>query len=258
MSDDEAKRPYAAVANVMAVIERCRTRNLPETIDDDLFRIAGIGPAVFGRVKQSLQFLNLIRADGTSTDTLRAISKAPELEYRRLLEGAVRDAYADDFGQLDPEQDSQLQVFDAFRKYEPRSQTNRMVMLFLGLCREAGIPVKDAPRERKMQTASGVPRAKVPARRSTSVRGANAKPDASQGNPNVRRTDNAPGMLFGFTEDDVAALDEDEFQTVWAALGKVARARARKRTEEALKDLSFSTSDLVDGPHEDEGEDDES
>jgi hypothetical protein len=39
--------------------------------------------------------------------------------------------------------------------------------------------------------------------------------------------------LFGVTESDIAALDDTEFAEVWAALGKVARARARSRSGSA-------------------------
>ena len=35
------------------------------------------------------------------------------------------------------------------------------------------------------------------------------------------------GLLFGVTVDDIAALPDAEFKSVWEALGKVARARAR-------------------------------
>jgi hypothetical protein len=34
--------------------------------------------------------------------------------------------------------------------------------------------------------------------------------------------------LFGLTDDDVSRLSDKEFEEVWTALGKVARARARK------------------------------
>jgi hypothetical protein len=225
--DDDPKRPYAATANVMAIIERCRTRNLPETIDDDVFRIVGIGPAVFGRVRQAMWFLNLTRPDNTPTDNLRAISKAPEQEYRQLLESMVREAYAEDFLAIDPSQDSQLQVFDRFRRYEPRSQTNRMVMLFLGLCREAGIPVKDAPRERKMQTPAAA-RSKQP--KSTVIRPTTAKVGIVGHAPTVTVAP-AAGLLFGVTEDDIAALEPGDFKAVWDALGKVALARANSRRQ---------------------------
>jgi hypothetical protein len=47
----------------------------------------------------------------------------------------------------------------------------------------------------------------------------------SKGTPSAT---SAAGLLFGFTDDDVSKLSDQEFNEVWAALGKVARARARK------------------------------
>ena len=236
--EDDPKRPYAATANIMAIIERCRTRNLPETIDDDVFRIAQIGPAVFGRVRQALQFLNLTRQDNTPTEILRAMSKAPEQEYRQLLESMVREAYAEDFVAIEPSQDSQGQIFERFRRYEPRSQTNRMVMLFLGLCREAGIPVKDAPRERKMQATTTRTKAVAPVARPATVRGATATASAAANSGAIQVAAVPAGLLFGVTEEDIAALDSGVFDEVWSALGKVAWARSKSRQaarESALK-----------------------
>src|SRR6266851_8083934 len=149
------KRPYAPTANVISVINRVRTRNLPDVVNNDFLRIAGISDLLFGRAMQAIHFLSLVEPDGRPSDKLRALASAPEAEYRELLAGIVRDAYADDFKSVDPSKDGQGQIVDAFRKYEPRSQTTRMVMLFLGLCREAGIPVKDSPRDRGMQTSQG-------------------------------------------------------------------------------------------------------
>jgi hypothetical protein len=36
------------------------------------------------------------------------------------------------------------------------------------------------------------------------------------------------GQLFAISDADVAELTDEEFATVWDALGKVARARARR------------------------------
>jgi hypothetical protein len=214
------RRPYASAANVVAVLTRVRSRNLPTSINNDFLRIAGIGSAVFGRVIQALQFLRLINGDGAPTERLRAMAAAPEADYRRLLAEAIREAYADDFGTVDPEHDSQQQVMDAFRRYEPRSQTDRMVMLFLGLCREAGLPVLEAPRDRHMQPAAG---------RTAHPRVNKSKPVVSGGQlKGTPAATTAAGLLFGFTDDDASKLSDQEFDEVWAALGKVARARARK------------------------------
>ncbi|MDP9397459.1 MAG: hypothetical protein M3P96_06355 [Actinomycetota bacterium] len=34
-------------------------------------------------------------------------------------------------------------------------------------------------------------------------------------------------LVFGVTLDDVGVLEDDEFDAVWAALGKIVRARSR-------------------------------
>lgn len=189
--------------------------------------MVGITDVVFGRVREAIRFLGLISPDGRPTDTLRAIAGASDDEYRTLLAGAIRNAYRDDFERVDPGQDTQAQIVNAFQRYEPRSQTSRMVMLFLGLCREAGIPVLDAPRERQMRASLG----------------GRPQPARSRRNaPPLRRASRLddpppPGVLSGLgpefgvslSDDDLASLEDAEFDEVWMALGRVVRARARAR-----------------------------
>ncbi len=211
MQDKDNFRPYAAVANVTAVLYRLRNRNLPETIDHDLLRIAQVPEKSLSRVMQALRFLELVHEDGRPNDNLVALSAAPEQEYRKLLESILRGAYHADFARINPSEDTHKQIVDAFSPYTPRSQTNRMVILFLGLCREAGIPVLDVPRERKM---SGRERGRAPA-------------------PTRAATDKTPTVIptavFGVTLEDIASLEDNDFKEVWDALGKVVRARARAR-----------------------------
>ena len=224
---DEQFRPYAAPANIIAVINRARTRNLPETINNDFLRIAGVPEAVWYRVTQALQFLKLVHEDGRPSDTMVALAGATDAQYRELLDNIVREAYRSEFNVIDPSQDPQNKIIDAFRPYQPRSQHSRMVMLFLGLCREAGIPVLDVPRERRMRDQQA-----KRARPSTKTRGA-----AVTVGTEARRIFEMPrqqtvsGVLFGVTEEDVGVLNDDEFEEVWSALGKVARARARAKKQ---------------------------
>lgn len=224
-------RPYAASANVTGTIQRTRTRNLPEKVDSDFIRLAGVPEAVIYRVSSALKFLGLVTDDDKPTDTLRALAAAPDEQYREILAGAVRKAYEVDFARIDPAQDSQKQIIDAFRPYQPRSQTHRMVMLFLGLCREAGIEVKDAPRERQMSAT--ITRTGGPVRASAGKPGKPASPKRGQPPPSngasIGVQPTPGGLLFGVTEDDIGALSEEQFATVWGALGVVARARAQAR-----------------------------
>ena len=230
------RRPYAAPANVVGFIKRARTRNLPDSIDNDFLRLAEIPEAVFGRVMEALCFLDFIHDDGTVTDRLIALSAAPDEEAKDLLAAAIREAYRDDFERIDPERDSQSQIVSAFQRYQPRSQTARMVMLLLGLCREAGIPVKDAPRERKMQGASSRTKPKTKEKASRRRNSRRSEPDAHEG---------VDGLVFGVTEDDIAHLDDEMFEEVWGALGKLARVRAQARQRGKDADESESEPDPV-------------
>jgi hypothetical protein len=242
---DEKRRPYAATANVVSILNRVRTRNLPGKIDGEFYRLAGAPDQVAGRIAQALTFLGLIDDEGTPTSTLAAMAEAPEAEFKELLAASIREAYAEDFVKIDPAQDSQGQIIDAFRKYEPRSQTARMVMLFLGLAREAGIPVKDAPRDRKMASPGRAAKAKPTAVQRP--RRDQAAPPPS-GAPAARPYSPADsGLLFEVTIEDVAALGQEDFDAVWNALGKVARARA----------VAKNAPPIPDAPVEVESEDDE-
>ena len=232
-ADEGDRRPYAATANITAVLDRVRRINLPDRINSDFLEVVGVPEVSRGRVAEALRFLGLIDEAGRPTDVLQSLAGAHDDEVRDLLAGAVRGAYADDFARVDPSQDPQPRIIAAFRRYQPRSQTPRMVMLFLGLCRAAGIPVLDAPRERGMQS-----------------RGSNSRGRASTGNgtESIRKADPArgtakgttpptpdqpgaiqaqPSLLFGVTVEDVGALSDEEFPEVWGALGIIARARAK-------------------------------
>jgi len=236
-------RPYAATANVIGVLERVRSRNLPDVIDNDLLRVAGVPEVAFGRVSQALRFLDLVDADGRPSERLRRIAAATDADYRAALGEALNEVYADDFARVDPAKDSQATIIDAFQPYEPRSQTARMVMLFLGLCRAAGMEVLEAPRERKMQAGH-----KKPAKRSPAKRVRSDEKRRSQGVDS-----SASGTVFSVTEEDLAALDDEAFEDIWAALGRLARARARARhsAQDALNpagEAADGDSDEAPGP----------
>jgi hypothetical protein len=216
--------------------------NTPARLSAEFLAGAGVTESLQSRVIAALRFLSFVDEDERPTDTLRDLVVAPDDEFRRLLEVSVRRAYADDFANVDPGVDPQPRILSAFQRYQPRSQHDRQVMLFLGLCREAGIPVLDAPRERGMQDSSKKSRGPS--------RGGSHKPPPEQvakvpttsASPHE---ENSPALfgLVGLVERDAELLDETEFEEVWQALGtvvgKIARARARARvtstpvTEEA-------------------------
>jgi Family of unknown function (DUF5343) len=222
----DRRRPYAAAANVVGVLARIRGRNLPDRIDNDFLRLAGVPEIVYGRVNEALRFIGLVGDDSRPSDLLRALHAAPEQEYRDALAGALREAYREDFARIDPGVDTQAQIIDQFAPYQPKSQTARMVMLFLGMCREAGIAVLDAPRERKMKAATrGHVRERATPRRepeALAVKGFSRQPH--------QPSRDEPDHLFGMTLDEIQQLvAAGQFEDVWNALGIVAQARAQAR-----------------------------
>ena len=61
-------RPYASPVNIIAVLTRVRTRNLPNPLNNDFLRIAGVTEASYGRVTQALRFMNLVHEDEKPTE----------------------------------------------------------------------------------------------------------------------------------------------------------------------------------------------
>lgn len=141
-------RPYPPPSNLSTVLARVRSRNLPDRIDAEYLRDANIPEGTITRTLSAARFLGLIEESGVPSPALRAIQTSTDEEYHSILAGLIREAYADVFGPIDVAQDSQDRIVNFFRRYMPASQRARMVTFFLGMCREAGIPTLDVPRQR--------------------------------------------------------------------------------------------------------------
>jgi hypothetical protein len=141
------------------VLKRLQSRNMPERIDSEYLRDCGVPEGTLARTLFGLRFVGLITEAGAPTQELRAIGSATVEEYHSILSQLVRTAYADVFNVVDPTEDSQERIANVFRKYSPASQRTRMVVFFLGICREAGIPTLDTPRQRAMGTGTVKPKA---------------------------------------------------------------------------------------------------
>jgi hypothetical protein len=143
--------PYAPPKAILEIIDRYRNRGMPAPINSEVLGRAGIPDSLIPRTLQSLQILDLIDDAGNPTETLEGLRLAPEADYKKALEEWLKGTYADVFSFVDPSQDDEVRIRDAFRSYQPVGQQSRMVTLFLGLCAAAGLrPEKVArkPRER--------------------------------------------------------------------------------------------------------------
>lgn len=140
--------PYTAPSAILDVIDRFRNRGLPTPINAEVLGRAGVSQGLIPRTLQALQSLELISEDGKPTATFDGIRLAPEGEYKKRLEDWLKAVYADVFAFVDPAKDSEIQIRDAFRSYQPIGQQSRMVTLFQGLCAAAGLMAEKAPTSR--------------------------------------------------------------------------------------------------------------
>jgi hypothetical protein len=138
---------------MVALLQRLRARNLPERIDAEYLRDAGVSEGTISRTLFGLRLVGLITEEGEPTQALRSMHTSTDEEYRSILAGLIREAYREVFDVVDPAKDSQDRILNVFRRYTPASQRARMMIFFLGMCREAGIPTLDVPRQRVMAGA---------------------------------------------------------------------------------------------------------
>src|SRR5579883_1608005 len=140
--------PYAPGPNVLAVIRKSREGRLADPLTvPELARI-GIPESNGPRTIQALKFLGLIDEDGHRSRNYERIRVASTQDYPGVLADILRAAYEDVFAVIDPAKATDIELHDAFRGFKPDSQTNRMVLLFTSLCKEAGLMAGGPPETR--------------------------------------------------------------------------------------------------------------
>lgn len=154
---DESYAPYAPYRTVREVLARFRDRGLPDPLTPDLLEQIGVPSTISARTLRALRFLGLVDEGGNRLDAFERLKRARTEEYPQQLEEVVRAAYLPVFTVVDPAADSDTALADAFRRYEPSAQRDRMIALFRGLSEEAGIIPRDHPQERR---GALVPRAR--------------------------------------------------------------------------------------------------
>ena len=131
--------PYAPVKSVLQVIKRYHERGLPEPLSAEVLQQVGVSGSLYSPVFRALLFLGLVDESGKKTKKFENIHRSASNDYAATLADIVRQAYAPIFLIADPDKDDLTAITDAFRRYDPANQRERMVRLFLGLCEEAEI-----------------------------------------------------------------------------------------------------------------------
>jgi len=209
-SQTDNRRPYASVSSVLAVIDRARSMNLPETIDAGFMNVAGVDGQSVSRTRDALAFLGLIDESGSRTQTFEDLANVSGSEFPVRLRQVVEAAYAEELSLIDPKVDDAEKIRGVFQKYTPKSTTGKMVSLFLGLCRAGGMEIKDPPPMRA--AASSTPK------REASTR--STRPAGRSGQKAREPSPDPPSVLVhGISMEDIAALKKDEFEGIWQTLG---------------------------------------
>ena len=217
------RAPYTTAAAATAVLDAWRDHGFTTPITAEiLLTRTGIPESISKRTLQSLRELELVDGPGQPTPVFEAFRHTRgDEEYRAALQHWLRDVYADILQHGDPSTDEPHRIREAFRTYEPVGQRLAMTSLLVGLWRYAGLPV--AASKASSRPTKTAPKTRTPRKR------AHKGTDSSIGPVGAKETSpSAPGLLFGLTESDGAAMSDAEFYEVWAALGKVALVRSRK------------------------------
>lgn len=221
-SQTDNRRPYASVSSVIAVIDRARTMNLPETIDVGFMNVAGVDGQSVSRTRDALAFLGLIDESERRTQAFEDLANVSDSEFPARLREVVEAAYAEELALVDPKIDDTDKIRGVFQKYTPKSTTAKMVSLFLGLCKAGGMEIKDPPPTRPM--VSSTPK-KEPSTRGKrpSARSKQRSSEPSADGPSV--------VVHGISTEDIASLKKDEFELIWGTLGSLMWLRVHQEGE---------------------------
>jgi hypothetical protein len=157
---EENYAPYTSARAIVDVIKRYRERGLPEPVTESALEQIGIPPSLLGLTFRALLFLALVDEGGFKTESFDQLRRASTEEYPNILAGIVRKAYLPVFTIVDPVQDDETAVADAFRRYDPANQRAKMVRLFMGLCQEAQIITR---KTKRLRISSKLERPKIKA-----------------------------------------------------------------------------------------------
>lgn len=150
--------PYAGPSTVISLLRKFRESGLPWPMTAESLTHVGVSEGNSPRTVAAFKFLGLVDEDGQRTALMDGLGKASTEEYPEALAEIVKSAYAYVFSIHDPSTASEIQLADAFRHYSPEKQRNRMVTLFVALCKESNITTGEPTIiERKSRVARNLP-----------------------------------------------------------------------------------------------------
>jgi hypothetical protein len=215
---------------VLAVIQFYRKRDVPASVTLTNLQQIGVTEALAPRTMTALKFLNLLHDDGTTSEQFRAIRYASDDDYQRVLTGILEAAYKEVLDHIDITKAGDRELNNAFIPFSPGGQRPRMITLFQALAKEAGWPLAVEPK-----ASSPRPTAAKPAQK--------ARPEGRQragsglvDHRSQTEQNTGSGLRLSVTDADLDVLSEDDFDTVWSALGLL--QKARRQSLKAAEDMA--------------------
>lgn len=168
MKSRKKRAAYATLSNIYKAILLHKEGKFNPPIDANKLLALEIPEWDVFHVVHSLEDLTLTR-DGYPTDTFTRLASAfqtDQVEYQKLLTSLLRDAYADVFQHFSNFDNlthvSREQYNMAFKDYEFPKQRRKMITVFKGLCREAGIIDETTPDESEASQAESAQNTDTP------------------------------------------------------------------------------------------------
>ena len=138
--------PYVPAATLRSFLEHIRWVTTPKKVDKRLLDDYAIPKPNKSALLSALKFLDLIENDGIPTPAFRHLQSSGD-EFRSNLEQVVRKAYADLFIHLDALGSDRERIRNYFATNYSPATAKKATILFIDLCKEAGLPTGEEPEE---------------------------------------------------------------------------------------------------------------
>jgi hypothetical protein len=145
---DKRNAPYVSASALSEFFDHIRYVSTPKKVDSGLLLDYGISKGNVFAMMSALKFLGLIDREGKPTPAFSSLQVMGE-EFLSNLREVVNTAYADLLSRLDVSKDSREHIRNYFARNYSLSQSNKATILFLDLCKEAGISVAATEATRK-------------------------------------------------------------------------------------------------------------
>ena len=142
--------PYAPGGNVLRAIDHHRTLGLSAPLTSTALERIGIKPTMSSRLLQAFRFFEFIDEDGNHLPAFDRLRLASSEEFPGQLEAIIQSAYLHVFTSVDPSTADDIKLVDAFRRFEPAAQREKMIALFRALCERAGV-MNETPAKRGLR-----------------------------------------------------------------------------------------------------------